>query len=93
VPGSTPAEDIIHGLNLAVAGKTAALAKRLGGVPEYIMTGGVAQNEGVVRALEEKLGAPVFVPEQAQLCGAIGAALIALGDTPAAQGAQPAPVH
>lgn len=93
VARNTPAEDIIHGLNLAVAGKTAALAKRLGGVPEYIMTGGVAQNEGVVRALEEKLGAPVFVPEQAQLCGAIGAALIALGDTPAAQGAQPAPVH
>lgn len=78
VANNTPAADIIHGLNRAVAGKTAALAKRLGGEPAYIMTGGVAQNQGVVKALEEKLGARVFVSPQAQLCGAIGAALIAL---------------
>jgi len=75
---NTPAADVIHGLNRAVAAKTAALARRLGGEPEYIMTGGVARNPGVVKALEEKLGAPVHVPEEAQLCGAIGAALIAL---------------
>ena len=79
VAQNTPAADIIHGLNKAVAGKTVALVKRLGGEAGYSMTGGVAQNRGVVRALEEKLGAPVYVPEAAQLCGAIGAALIALG--------------
>lgn len=79
VAENTEPADIIHGLNMAVAGKTAALAKRLGGEPEYVMTGGVARNQGVVKALEEKLGAAVYVPEQAQLCGAIGAALIALG--------------
>lgn len=78
VARNTPAADIIHGLNQAVAGKTGSLVQRLGGEPGYIMTGGVAQNRGVVQALEEKLGAPVFVPEEAQLCGAIGAALIAL---------------
>jgi predicted CoA-substrate-specific enzyme activase len=78
VAQNTPASDIIHGLNRAVAGKTVALARRLGGEPAYIMTGGVARNQGVVRALEEKLGAPVFVPDAAQLCGAIGAALLAL---------------
>jgi len=80
VASNTPAADIIHGLNRAVAGKTAALARRLGGEPEYVMTGGVAQNEGVVRALSEKLGSEVRVPPEAQLCGAIGAALIALGE-------------
>lgn len=78
VADNTPTADIIHGLNLAVAGKTAALVRRLGGEPAYIMTGGVAQNQGVVRALEEKLGTSVYVPKEAQLCGAIGAALIAL---------------
>lgn len=78
VAKNTPAADIIHGLNRAVAGKTAALTKRLGGEPAYIITGGVAQNRGVVKALEEKLGASVYVSPQAQLCGAIGAALIAL---------------
>ncbi len=75
---NTPTEDIVHGLSMAVAGKTAALAHRLGAEPPFIMTGGVAQNRGVVGALEEKLGAPISVFEEAQLCGALGAALIAL---------------
>jgi len=75
---NTPPEDIIRGLNLAVAAKTVALVKRLGGGPVYVMTGGVAQNAGVARALEEKLGAPIRVPAEAQLCGALGAALFAL---------------
>jgi activator of 2-hydroxyglutaryl-CoA dehydratase len=43
-----------------------------------MMTGGVARNAGVVKALEEKLGTDIFVSGQAQLCGALGAALIAL---------------
>lgn len=70
--------DIIHGLNKAIASKTAGLAARVKKQPGYILTGGVAKNEGVVKCLEEKLGAPVFVSPDAQLCGAIGAALIAL---------------
>ncbi len=41
------------------------------------MTGGVARNKGIVRALEEKLETAIWVSEYAQLCGAIGAALIA----------------
>lgn len=75
---NTPTEDIIHGLNMAIAGKTISLVHRLGGEPSYIMTGGVAQNKGVVKALEEKLGEAVYVCKEAQLCGALGAALIAL---------------
>lgn len=78
VARNTAPADIIHGLNKAVAGKTAALVRRLGGGPEYVMTGGVARNRGVVAALEDKLGAPLFLSEDAQLCGAIGAALIGL---------------
>lgn len=72
---NTPPANVIHGLNMAVAAKTAALVRRLGGEPPYVMTGGVARNLGVVRALEEKLGASIHVPEEAQLCGALGAAL------------------
>ena len=77
---NTPAPDIIHGLNKAVAKKTAALAKRLGGEEGYMMTGGVARNAGLVAELEKSLGVSIFVSEHAQLCGAIGAALIALGE-------------
>ena len=42
------------------------------------MTGGVAKNRGIVEAIEEKLGEKLFVCDEAQLCGAIGAALIGL---------------
>ena len=72
-------EDIVHGLNVSVASKVGALVARLGdkGTGAYMMTGGVAQNQGVVQALEEKLGAKLCICEEAQLCGALGAALFA----------------
>ena len=71
-------DDIVHGLNKAVASKTASLAKRVGGEGKYMMTGGVARNEGLVKVLEERLGAPLEISEKSQLCGALGAALFAL---------------
>jgi activator of 2-hydroxyglutaryl-CoA dehydratase len=71
-------EDIVHGLNRSVASKVSALIRRVSPEEGYIMTGGVAKNRGVVNALEEKLETKLFVCEQAQLCGAIGAALFAL---------------
>lgn len=71
--------DIVHGLNVSVASKVGALAARLGkNQPgEYMMTGGVAQNQGIIKALEEKLGAKLYICKEAQLCGALGAALFA----------------
>lgn len=71
--------DIIHGLNVSVASKVGALAARLGknNPGEYMMTGGVARNQGIIKALEEKLGAPLYICDEAQLCGALGAALFA----------------
>ena len=56
--------------------KTRALCEE--GVSAYMMTGGVARNRGVVQALEEKLGAKLFISENPDLCGALGAALFAL---------------
>ena len=72
------AADIVHGLNQSVAGKTAALASRAGAKGPYMMTGGVARNRGVVKALEERLGAPLWIAPDPDLCGALGAALFAL---------------
>ena len=71
-------QDIIHGLNLAVAGKTCSLVHRAGGSPPYMMTGGVARNLGLVETLKQKLGEPVWIAPDPDLCGAIGAALFAL---------------
>ncbi len=72
--------DIIHGLDTSVANKTAGLFKRVGAdaTKPVMMTGGVARNLGVVRAIEDKLGCKLVVSEYSQLCGAIGAALYAV---------------
>jgi predicted CoA-substrate-specific enzyme activase len=71
--------DIVHGLNNSVASKITALVSRVGGEERYIITGGVARNEGVVRAIGEHLGAELYVCPEAQICGAYGAALYAAG--------------
>ena len=56
----------------------AALASRAGAKGPYMMTGGVARNRGVTEALEARLGAPLWLPPEPDLCGALGAALFAL---------------
>jgi predicted CoA-substrate-specific enzyme activase len=71
-----PLEDIVAGLHDAIAGRVARMVRRLKIEPDVVFTGGVARNIGVVKALEEKLGCPVFVPEEPLLSGAMGAALL-----------------
>lgn len=70
--------DIVHGLNNSVAARAAALFRRVKGEAVCMMTGGVSHNQGVVKAIEENLGLPLFIHKDAQLCGALGAALFAL---------------
>jgi len=77
IAGGAHREDIVAGIHEAVAARVVAMARRLGLNPPIMMTGGVAKNRGVVRALEHRLGAPVQVSPHAQENGAIGAALLA----------------
>jgi len=70
--------DIVAAIDRSVAAKTASLAKRVGVEDVIMMTGGVSKNVGVVRAIEKKLSRTVSISDNAQLCGAIGAALLAL---------------
>lgn len=67
--------NIIAGIHDSVAKRTAGLARRLGVEETVVMSGGVAQNAGVVRALEEELGVKIQIPPYVQLIGALGAAL------------------
>jgi predicted CoA-substrate-specific enzyme activase len=73
----TPKAEIIAGIHEAIAARVATMVGRIAVRDVVVLTGGVARNGGVARMLEEKLGHTIFVPEQAQLAGAIGAALIA----------------
>lgn len=70
-------EDIVAGLCRAVAERTRALAQRVGISPEVTMTGGVAKNLGVVRALEDLIEHKFNTPDEPQIVGALGAALFA----------------
>ncbi|MGD9330532.1 MAG: acyl-CoA dehydratase activase [Desulfobacterales bacterium] len=69
--------DIIAGIHESVAARVVAMAKRAGLQPPVMMTGGVAHNIGVVKALETKLGHHLRVSPHAQVNGAIGAACLA----------------
>jgi len=74
-------ENIIAGIHESIAARVVAMAGRIGLSAPLMMTGGVAKNKGVVRALENKTGYAIEVSEKAQVTGAIGAALIAATQT------------
>ncbi|MBM4396823.1 MAG: 2-hydroxyglutaryl-CoA dehydratase [Deltaproteobacteria bacterium] len=78
--------EIVRGLHRAVAARTVALVRRVApgedlAALRVAMSGGVARNAGVVRALAEALGhadaSAVSVPPAPDTVGALGAALIA----------------
>jgi len=75
--GGHSRENVTAGIHQSVARRVASLAKRVGLVPTVVMTGGVAQNNGVVRAMAQELNQSVEVAPRSQLTGAIGAALLA----------------
>ena len=70
--------DIACGVHSAIAGKACSLLKRVGVSPVVMMSGGVARNPGVVNAIEKRLGEKLYVCENPDLVGAVGAALFAL---------------
>lgn len=76
----TSKENIIAGVHQSVAVKACGLAYRGGVTPDVVMSGGVAQNAGVVRAISKELKQPVIVAPNPQVAGALGAALYAYED-------------
>lgn len=78
--GGEAREDIVAGLHRAIINRVYSLLRgRIRGSKAgfLVLTGGVAKNLGIVDALTEKVGAQVYVPEEPQFTGALGAAVIA----------------
>ena len=69
--------DIIDGIHRSVAARVVGLAHRVGVVQEVVMTGGVAQNTAVVKALSDELGCEIKTSPLTHYVGALGAALFA----------------
>jgi len=72
----TAREDIIAGVQAAIASRVTALAGRNIDLP-LVFTGGVAMVSGMETALESVLGAGVIVSSDPQMTGALGAAILA----------------
>lgn len=69
--------DIVAGIHRSVARRVAGMTLKIGCIPGIAMSGGVALNEGITRALQEELHMPIWVHPDCQLAGAIGAARLA----------------
>ncbi|MDI3498333.1 BadF/BadG/BcrA/BcrD ATPase family protein [Archaeoglobus sp.] len=70
-------EDIVAGIHEAIASRIAAMARRVKIEPDIVLTGGVAKNKAMKKALEKEFGMEVKTPPEPQIVGAVGAALLA----------------
>jgi len=81
IASGTDQKEIAKGMNRAIASRTLSLVKRVVRDFEGLcisMSGGVARNSGVVKAIAESLGIEKLnIPDEPDIVGALGAALIA----------------
>jgi predicted CoA-substrate-specific enzyme activase len=70
---------ILRGVHRSIASRVYTQLVRVGVRDDVVFTGGGALNEGLRRAIEERLGRPLMVPDEPRLTTAVGAALIAGG--------------
>lgn len=72
--------DILAGIHQAIADRMVGMIKNVGVKPVVLMSGGVAKNKGVVDALERAIGKKIYLTEDPQIIGAIGAAHYAVDE-------------
>ena len=69
--------DIMMGIHSSVVRRVYMLVQKARLEPPIVMTGGVAKNVGVIAAFERLLGTKMLIPDDPQMVGAIGAAVLA----------------
>ena len=77
VSAGVSVEDILRGIHESLAERAGGLLKRVGMDGEVTFIGGVARQDGIIRALEDRLGVKVNVPPDCDYVCALGAALLA----------------
>jgi predicted CoA-substrate-specific enzyme activase len=78
VSAGVSVEDILRGIYDSLAERAATLLRRVGLDKQVTFIGGVARQQGMVKALEQRLGIPVLVPADADFVCAIGAAVLGI---------------
>jgi predicted CoA-substrate-specific enzyme activase len=69
--------DVLGGVHEAIVRRVHSLLMRVGIERDFVITGGIAKNIGVVRRLERKMGLEAKISAEPQIVGALGAALFA----------------
>jgi predicted CoA-substrate-specific enzyme activase len=69
--------DILGGLHAATADRVYGLLKRVGIESDFVISGGIGKNIGVVKRVEAKVGLPAHISDDPQIIGALGAACFA----------------
>jgi predicted CoA-substrate-specific enzyme activase len=69
-------DKIMAGLHRSVVDRILDLCRKITIQPEIVITGGVAKNPAITTEMEQKLGYPIHLPEEPQIVGALGAALL-----------------
>jgi benzoyl-CoA reductase subunit A len=72
-----PTSDILAGLCDGVADRVKSLIRIVGVQEDFVISGGISKNIGVVRRIEQKLGVQSHICFEPQIVGAVGAALFA----------------
>jgi predicted CoA-substrate-specific enzyme activase len=70
-------ENIIRGIHNSLASRSKALLARVGLEDEVTFVGGVARQNGMVKALKDTIGRQVNVSDEPDMVAALGAALLA----------------
>ena len=70
--------DIAKGLHASVVNRVSGMVNRFSSDGDIIFTGGVAKNPCIAELLSKKLSRNVVVPDDPQLVGAYGAALLVM---------------
>jgi benzoyl-CoA reductase subunit D len=73
-----PKPEIARAIYDAMADRISSMVYRLGINPNVVLVGGVAKDVGFVASLKRKLGVDLFIPEDPEFAGALGAALNAV---------------
>jgi predicted CoA-substrate-specific enzyme activase len=81
IQNGTPVDVVLRGVFKAIARRTLSMTGKVQLGENVVFTGGVAKNQGVVRALEHETGIKIHVPYEPQITGALGAAIIASSAT------------
>ncbi len=77
IHNKTPREDIARAVLDAVASRIISMVRKVGFEKDIALIGGMALNPGFIEAMKRGLEMDVFVPEDPEYVGAIGAALAA----------------